>query len=375
MLDAAALFAAFKKHGVSFFAGVPDSTLTDFCAFVTEHAGPGRHVVTANEGSAVALAAGSHLATGTVPLVYMQNSGQGNAVNPLTSLAAPEVYGIPMVLLIGWRGEPGTTDEPQHAKQGAITLQLLDLLGIPNEVLPTAQGPAVEAVARAVKRAEEIPGPTALIVRRGTFQRYRIATDNDPELDLSRERAIKILADSLSPDTAIVCTTGKASRELFEHRVATGDESGRDFLTVGSMGHASHIALGAALADASRPICCIDGDGALLMHMGGLAIIGSRRPENYLHVVLNNGCHDSVGGQPTVGFQVDILAIASACGYRACLRTRSAAELHSALAELERQPGPKLLEIRVKRGGRADLGRPTATPTTTKARFARFLRS
>lgn len=375
MLDSRVIYDALRDVGVSFFAGVPDSLLKDFCFYLTDHADDSSHVITANEGSAVALAAGYHLATGNLGLVYMQNSGQGNAVNPLVSLADPDVYGIPMLLLIGWRGEPGRHDEPQHVKQGKLTLRLLSCLGIEHGVLPGTPEEAVAAVRKAVERARHESAPYALVVRQATFARYELRNSPANAYSLSREDAIKMLVDHLPESAAVVATTGKASRELFEYRAQMGDEPGRDFLTVGSMGHASQIALGVAFAQPGRPVYCLDGDGAAIMHLGSWATIGSRGPANFKHVLLNNGAHESVGGQPTAGLDIDFTAIARACGYRGAARATNRDELDAELDRFIRTEGPFLLEIRTKLGARADLGRPTTTPAGNKEAFMRRLRS
>jgi len=384
MLDPKVTYDTFRARGIAFFAGVPDSALKDFCAVVTDRTDRRSHIITANEGGAIGLAAGYFLATGELPLVYMQNSGQGNSVNPLVSLVDREVYSIPLLLLIGWRGEPGKHDEPQHIKQGRITLSLLETLGIPYEVLPQEPAAATSAITRAVATAHESSAPFAIVVRKGTFESYELedkASDAQyspygcSHHSMTREEAVTVLVDHLEPETVIVSTTGKASRELAEYRARLGQEPGRDFLTVGSMGHASQIALGIALAKPDRRVCCLDGDGAVIMHMGSLAIIGSGRPGNFLHFVINNGAHDSVGGQPTAGLDIDIPAIAQACGYRHSARAESRSRLVSAIEEAKASPGPALVEIRTRRGARPELGRPENTPLQNKQVFMRLVRS
>jgi phosphonopyruvate decarboxylase len=375
MLQCRETFEQLRANGIGFFAGVPDSALADFCAYVTDHAEPQAHIITANEGSAVALATGYHLATGDTALVYMQNSGQGNAINPLVSLADPEVYAIPMLLLIGWRGEPGKPDEPQHVKQGKITLPLLECLGLPYQILPVVPEAAAGAIEKAVETARRNSAPYALVVKRGSFAPYPVQKRVATPYAMSREQAVKLLVNHLNPSDVIVSTTGKASRELFEYRIALGQEPGRDFLTVGSMGHASQIALGMALHSPNRQICCFDGDGALLMHMGSLATVGHCRPGNFKHFVLNNGSHDSVGGQPTVGLDIDIPALARAYGYPFATRAETAEDLAVEITRMMKERGPALMEIRVNRGARSDLGRPTSTPLQNKQAFIRFIRS
>lgn len=375
MLSCRTAYEAFRACGIRFFTGVPDSSLTDFCAYIAERAEPSSHIITVNEGSAVALATGYHLATGEIALVYMQNSGQGNAVNPLVSLADREVYAIPMVLLIGWRGEPGKTDEPQHVTQGKITLALLETLRVPYQILPAGAEAAATAIAKAGSTARENSSPYALVVRRGTFADYDLKSPPPNPYTMRREEAVKLLVDHLEPSDVVVSTTGKISRELFDYRARLGQEPGRDFLTVGSMGHASQIALGLALTKPDRQICCFDGDGAVLMHMGSLTTVGATCPGNFNHFVLNNGAYDSVGGQPTVGFDIDIPAIAEACGYRFVARAETTTQLISEMGRMKAAAGPKLLEIRVQRGARSDLGRPTNTPIENKRAFMRTIRS
>jgi len=366
-------FDAVRAAGLDFFTGVPDSLLKDFCAYVTDHTGADQHVIAANEGGAVALAAGHYLATGHPALVYMQNSGQGNAVNPLTSLADREVFGIPMLLLVGWRGEPGRPDEPQHVKQGRVTSALFEAIGVEASVLPEDASGALEAVRCAVGRMTENSSPVALIVRSGTFERYRLRREVVTSYELGREAAIKLALDLIGDGPVVVATTGMTAREMFEHREVTSAPHHADFRTVGCMGHASQIALGIALAQPGRPVYCLDGDGAVIMHMGGLAIIGSQQPANFKHVVFNNGAHDSVGGQPTAGFDLDLPQIALACGYRLALKAETADTTRAGLAALRDAKGPALLEIRVNKGARADLGRPKASPAENKHELMRFL--
>jgi len=378
--------SALTSAGVDFFCGVPDSLLKNFCAYITDNSQPSTlnpqpsitHIITANEGGAIALASGHYLATGKPALVYMQNSGQGNAVNPLASLADPDVYSIPMILLVGWRGEPGVHDEPQHVKQGKITVSLFETMGIPTYVIPDEVGADVPAargmpgghplpdwrnvVENACKQSITEKRPVALIVRKGLFDDYKLLSKKPDIADLPREKAIEQLLDTLPPNAVIVSTTGMISRELYETRVRRGEGHERDFLTVGSMGHASQIALGIAQAQPNRPVICLDGDGASIMQMGNMAIVGQSGCANLTHIVLNNAAHDSVGGQPTVGGAIDLPAIARACGYEV-------------LSTLNAQPStrPKFLELRVAKGARKDLGRPKEPPQVNKQLFMETL--
>jgi len=362
-----------KKNKIGFFTGVPDSLLKNFCAYVTDHAPEGRHVIAANEGNAVGLAIGHYLASGRPALVYMQNSGQGNMVNPIASLADPDVYGIPMVLLVGWRGEPGVRDEPQHVKQGKITLSLFETMGIPTFIIPGDETEAARCVGNAVIQSLEEKRPVALIVKKGLFGEYSLQSKVQSEFLLSRERAIELIIEKLPDNTAVVSTTGKPSRELYEIRDRQGRGHESDFLTVGGMGHASQIAAGIALEKPDRVVCCLDGDGAALMHMGGLGVVASLGLKNYKHILLNNGAHDSVGGQPTVGFNVDFSSIASSCGYSSVQVARDEDELKQLLPEFMNATGPVLLEVRVALGSRNDLGRPKTTPAQNKAAIMEFL--
>lgn len=371
MIEPSFFHGLLKANGTDFFTGVPDSLLKDFCAYVTDTVPEDRHIIPANEGSAVALAAGHYLAAKTVPLVYMQNSGIGNAVNPLLSLVDPDVYGIPLVLVIGWRGEPGVKDEPQHVKQGKVTCALLDAMGIPWVVLSDRPDEAESQVAECYRRIGETGAPYAFIVRKDTFSGYKLAKKRKNPATLSREDAIERVLLASGERDIVVSTTGKASRELYELRDKLGMGHARDFLTVGSMGHASQIALGIALEKKDRIVRCVDGDGATLMHMGGMAIVGNRKPENFQHIVLNNGAHESVGGQPTVALEIDIASVARACGYASVAVVTTARELDEALATPG--PGPRLIEARVTTGARADLGRPATSPAENKAAFMSFI--
>jgi phosphonopyruvate decarboxylase len=373
VLSCHGFFDLLRAQGISLFAGVPDSLLKDFCAYVTDNAPAERHVITANEGGAIALAMGHYLATGELGCVYMQNSGLGNTVNPLTSLADPAVYGIPMLLLVGWRGRPGEKDEPQHVQMGRVTKETLSAIGVDHTELPEEMEAATRAVVEAIASARERKRPHALVVRKGTFDGYKLERKDTSPYELTREAAIARVVERTPSATAIVATTGMPSRELFEIREQRKEPHRSDFLTVGGMGHASQIALGVALAKPDRAVLCLDGDGAVLMHMGGLTTIGQLAPKNYRHVVLNNGAHDSVGGQPTVAFEVDLLAIAKAAGYASARRATTEAELRDALATFFEEPGPTLLEIRVKKGARADLGRPTQSTSDLTRDFSSFL--
>ncbi|HNS59654.1 MAG TPA: phosphonopyruvate decarboxylase [Anaerolineales bacterium] len=371
MLDPAWLFEELQKNRVDFFAGVPDSLLKDFCLLVSDTVPAQRHLITANEGGAIALATGHHLATGGIGLVYLQNSGLGNAVNPITSLADPAVYHIPLVLLIGWRGEPGAHDEPQHIKQGEITPALLGALDVPYKILPKEHKAARRTINELMSVVIEENRPCALVVQKDSFHKYAgKAPASNTNAGLSRERAVQEIGKSLQPQDIVVSTTGMISRELFEYRANAGQlEMGQDFYTVGSMGHASQIALAIALQKRERKIYCIDGDGAFIMHMGGIITIGHQPVGNFKHIVLNNGAHDSVGGQPTGALSINIPEIVLGCGYKEARRASTLPDLVSALNWLQDAKGPVLLEVVVNKGARVNLGRPTTTPEQNKQNF------
>jgi len=362
MIQPKDLFEQLTSEQVSFFTGVPDSLLKSFCAYVTDHAHSNTHVIAANEGGAIALASGHYLATGEYALVYLQNSGLGNAINPLLSLADPEVYSIPMLLMIGWRGEPGYVDEPQHVKQGRVTLNLLQAMEIPYVILEATTSDWQGVIGSACRQMRDRQGPVAIVVKAGTFEPYQLNDHDEAEYLLTREQAIELIIDELAEDDIIVSTTGKASRELFELRETRGQEHGGDFLTVGSMGHSSQITLGIALQKPDRQVICLDGDGSVLMHTGALAIIGQMAPANLKHIVLNNESHDSVGGQPTASPNVDYVGLARAMGYRLASRAVTRQEVQNALRKMSANEGPCFLEVRVKKGARKNLGRPTTTP-------------
>lgn len=363
---------ALREKGIDCFAGVPDSLLKNICAYITDHFDASHNIIAANEGAAVGLAAGHYLATGQPACVYMQNSGEGNIINPLASLTDQEVYNIPVLLLIGWRGRPGVHDEPQHVKQGKVTTGLLNVMGVNYEVLSKEEDKAAKQIEKAAKALanKEV---FALVIEKDTFEDYKLQNVEVNDLTMTREEAIQTVAAALGEKDCIVSTTGMISRELFEYRAAMNQGHERDFLTVGSMGHASQIALGIAMAKNDRKVWCFDGDGATIMHMGSMAIVANKAPKNYVHVVFNNGAHDSVGGQPTVGLKIDLPAVAKAVGYKATYSVGSKAELESILAKVNSFESPALLEIKVKKGNRKDLGRPTTTPIQNKEALMNFL--
>ena len=362
-----------KDNGLTFYTGVPDSLLKDFCAYVTDNTSVKDHIIAANEGNAIALASGYHLATGKNGVVYLQNSGLGNCVNPLTSLADKEIYSLPLLLLIGWRAEPGKKDEPQHRKMGRITLPLLEVLEIPYAILPESEEEVKREVQKAAEHLNNTKTPYAFVVRDGTFESYSLRTKQETHFPLIREEAIKLAASLVDKEDIIVSTTGKTSRELFEFRKAKGDGHHHDFLTVGSMGHSSAIALGVALQKPNQRVYCFDGDGALIMHMGILSTIGNLQPAKFYHIVYNNFAHDSVGGQPTAADAIDIPVLAKANGYKEAFSAQTADEIRNCLLKMKNTAGPALLEIRCNKGARKDLGRPTQSPLENKKQFVGFL--
>ena len=365
------------KAGIDFFTGVPDSFLKGLCdelygRFGTDSAA---HIVAHNEGGAIGLCAGHYLASGRPALCYMQNSGLGNTVNPLTSLTDPQVYSVPCLLVIGWRGEPGTKDEPQHIKQGAVTLSQLDLLGIPYRILsPDTTEDDFRSLFSELLEVLRAQKPAALVIRKGALQSaLKPAYGNGAAM--TREEAAGLILEASGPSDCFVSTTGKLSREIFELREARGEDHRRDFLTVGSMGHASMIALRIAEEKPDRRVWCLDGDGAAFMHLGSLPLIGRRSPKNLVHVIINNGAHETVGGMPVCSGALNLRELARAAGYPRILAADSPDSLREALASLKAFEGPVLLEIRCACGARADLGRPTTTPLQNRDAFMDFLRS
>ena len=363
-----------RGYGIEFYAGVPDSLLKNVCAYITDNIDAKHNIITANEGAAVALAAGYHLATGNIGVVYMQNSGEGNVINPLASLTDKEVYNIPILLIIGWRGRPGLHDEPQHVKQGKITTGILNVMGINYEVLSKEEDKASHQIDKAVNSIKATGEAFALVIEKDTFGTYTLQHVQDNNLPMTREDAIQTIAASIEANDVIVSTTGMISRELFEYRSAMSEGHERDFLTVGSMGHASQIALGIALEKPERRIWCFDGDGACIMHMGSMAVVASLAPQNLVHVVFNNGAHDSVGGQPTVGLQIDFPGVAKSVNYKNVFSTSSKDALRQSLKDIAGMEGPIFLEVKVKKGNRKDLGRPTTTPIQNKDALMAFLK-
>lgn len=364
-----------RELNIQFYTGVPDSLLKDIGAYIADHTTAKEHIIAANEGAAVALASGYHLATNKIGLVYLQNSGLGNTINPLLSLADKEVYSIPMLLIIGWRGEPGKKDEPQHVKQGRVQNALLEAMEIPYQIVDQTNADAYATILEElVVLARQESRPVALVVKADTFESYKLKQDIQTNFPLNREQALQVILAQIAANDIIVSTTGKTSREVFEIRKRNSQDGKTDFLTVGSMGHTCQIALGIAL-NTNKKVYCLDGDGSVLMHMGSLPIIGSSKLRNLHHIVLNNGAHDSVGGQPTVGFQIDFKTIALASGYVEATTISTPNELVEHFATLAQRNGPTFTEIKINKGARKDLGRPTSSPIENKQKFMQFLKS
>ncbi|QNL47743.1 phosphonopyruvate decarboxylase [Olivibacter sp. SDN3] len=375
MINCESFLIKLNDLGIRFYTGVPDSLLKDIGAYIADHADSSQHIIAANEGAAVGLAAGYHLATGAVPMVYLQNSGLGNTINPLLSLADQEVYSIPMLMMIGWRGEPGKKDEPQHIKQGRVQNALLDAMEIPYRVIDHSDAQTIDHTLQdLVSIAKRENRPVALVVSANTFAPYKLQHDVKTNFPYNREQALEVILQQIPAEAIVVSTTGKTSREVFEIRKKQQQSGATDFLTVGSMGHANQIAVGIAL-HSNKPVYCLDGDGAVLMHMGSLAIAGLSNANNLHHIVLNNGAHDSVGGQPTAGFEVDFKAIALGCGYRESYSMSIATDIEAHIRSLDKEVGPTFTEIKVNKGARKDLGRPTSTPLENKQKLMQLLQS
>lgn len=364
MINPDSLYRFLKSRDIEFYSGVPDSLMQNWLLTLQRNSTESNHIIAVNEGAAVAIAAGYYMATGKLPVVYLQNSGLGNAVNALTSITDKEIYSIPILLFIGWRGAPGIHDEPQHKKMGRITEQMLDVLEIPHFILSEDETEAFTTVENAASLAMQQQSAVAILVKENVFSKQ--APDISPsEYKLSRERSIELLLEGFNEKDALICTTGKASRELYELNQQRTTPLQKIFYSIGGMGLANQIALGIDLQKRSR-IIMLDGDGALLMHMGALATIGQLGSENYIHIVLNNGCHESVGGQPTEGFDIDLCHIASACGYRDVTLVTNEQQLQDWIAGPLNKPGKKFLEIRIDASCREKLPRVSGPFTERK---------
>ena len=330
------------QKGITFFSGVPDSLLKDFCACISSNVSDSNHVITSNEGASIGLAIGRHLGKRDLPLVYLQNSGLGNTVNPLLSLASNKVYGIPMLIMIGWRGEPGIKDEPQHLHQGEVMLDMLDAMNVPSFILSDNLEELKVQTNHAIAKAKEISAPVALIARKGMFKKFDLRPVMNNKV-LEREEAIILATNSIKEDSIVISTTGMLSRELYEYRANKKLGHHRDFLTVGGMGHASQIALGLSMSQPSKTVYCFD------------------------------GVHGSVGGQPTVGFKIDFCKIASACGYGYSISTSCSKEFIEAIKMAQKNKNPSFIEIQTLPFNKKDIGRPTSTPRENKEDLMKFI--
>lgn len=358
MIELKNVYETLKRAGVEFISGVPDTLLNDFCLGLDSHWDKEQHVLAANEGNAIALAAGYHIATNTVPFVYMQNSGMGNSMNPLISLTDKCIYSIPMVILIGWRGQPGIGDWPQHQRQGELSPVLLDALNIPYKILDENEESSLASIEWSVEEARKTHQPTALLVKKNVLAKKEKSgfDESDQIYGLSREEAIKQIISELPDDTLFVASTGRITRELHAIRDSLGQSHEYDFLNVGAMGHAVSIAAGIAIAHPNRIVACLDGDAAALMHMGSLPITANIELENLFHIVLNNGIHESVGGQKSVGFSANLTGIARNSGYDTLETFVSIpSDLKQGLDFLKGTKKSGFLEVRIKKGMRADM--------------------
>ena len=358
-----------------FFTGVPDSQLKALCDYLMNEYGIDQHhhMIAANEGNCTALAAGYHLATGKVPVVYMQNSGEGNIINPAASLLNGRVYAIPMIFIVGWRGEPGVHDEPQHIYQGEVTVKLLEDMEITpyiisNDTTEEEMSCAMDKFRELLSQGKQV----AFVIRKGALS-YDVKADYKNDNTMIREEIISHIVN-VSGEDPIISTTGKASRELYEIREANGQSHKYDFLTVGSMGHCSSIALGVAINKPDTKIWCIDGDGAVLMHMGAMAVIGASAPENLIHIVINNSAHETVGGMPTAAGKIDLSGAAQACGYVNVYCANKFSELDKYLELAKKNTGLTFIEVRSSIGSRADLGRPSGSAADNKKIFMDYLK-
>ncbi len=367
MIHPERLYNYLKQQGIEFYTGVPDSLLKDFLKYVQDHSSSKENIITANEGLAIGLASGYHFKSGKVPLVYLQNSGLGNIINPLTSLADKEMYAVPMLLLIGWRGRPGTTDEPQHKKMGRITIPLLDVLEVPHYFMDADEDFSFDSIDKAIAQAVAEQKPVALVVPENVFEEY-MGEEKTDEYNLVREEVISRLISKLKGDEVVVCTTGKSGREFYEANIAANNKIKKYLLSVGAMGHANHIALGVK-NQLDEKVIMLDGDGALLMHLGSLPVIAHHAVSSYIHIVINNGSHESVGGQPTEGFFADCCAIAKASGYKKAVCITSEEELEKWLSGGLNSTETQFVEIRTNRQSRSDLGRPAGNPEDWKNDF------
>lgn len=351
MLNQKQVFEILAQHGVTFFTGVPDSYLNGFCNYALANF-PEQNIIAANEGNAVGIASGHYFATEEIPLVYMQNSGMGNVINPLASLVDKDVYAVPMLLLIGWRGQGNTEpNHPQHKLQGEITPGLLDVMHIPYSILTDDDADFKAVIEKAAAYCRKSRQPYALIAPKGVMAASEKANNVDAVYPMSREEAIEVILDAMPADTIYSATTGRATRELFFLRERRNETKSHDFLNVGSMGHASSVSLGIAMEQPKRNVVCLDGDSACIMHMGAMTMVSKVNVPNFMHIVLNNGAHESVGGQPSAGHKLDFTKIAEACGYATVGKAvESETELIEAVNQLKNCGKASFIDCRIHKG-------------------------
>lgn len=371
MIDTLNFFNALKDNKIDFFTGVPDSLLKEFCFCITENTNKNQHIINANEGSSIGLSIGYNLATNKIPLVYFQNSGLGNIINPFTSLVHDSVFKIPMLLFIGWRGEPGKKDEPQHVFQGKITKKILESLEIEYEILNTDTLESITQVKRIIKKIEVNQKPIAILVKKNSFSKYSFKSKGRKN-NLKREKCIEVILDKLEDEDIIISTTGKTSRELNELSEKNKLKNPM-FFTIGGMGHASQISLGIS-NNCSKRVFCFDGDGSVIMHMGSLGIIGENAGSNYFHILFNNGTHESVGGQPTIGEKINFELLSVSLGYKDYFKITNEEKLSDFFKNTVNSiEGPVFIEILINSSSRQDLGRPKETPLEQKEKFIKLL--
>ena len=373
MIDTLKFFNSLKKNKIDFFTGVPDSLLKEFCFCVTENTNKSEHIINANEGSSIGLSVGYNLATNKIPLVYFQNSGLGNIINPFTSIVHESVFKIPILLFIGWRGEPGKKDEPQHIFQGKITEKILEALEIEYEILNTNTSESITQVERIIKKIEINQKPIAILVKKNSFSKYSFKS-KESKNNLKREKCIQVILDKLKDEDVLVSTTGKTSRELYELSERNKLKNPR-FLSIGGMGHVSQISLGIS-NNSSKRVFCLDGDGSIIMHMGSMGIIGDNAGSNYFHILFNNGTHESVGGQPTIGGEINFELLSLSLGYESYFKITYEEQLLDFFKNtLNSVKGPVFIEILIDSSSRQNLGRPKDTPLQQKEKFTKLFKN
>ena len=356
MIDANHLFLFLKKNKINFFTGVPDSVLKDFSYVLELNKKKITNIITANEGSAIALAAGNYLSTKKPALVYMQNSGIGNAINPLISLCHPEVYSIPMVLMIGWRGSPKENDEPQHQLKGKITPSILKLLNIKFLVLNDLKD--LKKIKSLITYSKYKKRPVAFLVKKNILHLKNISKRTiQSKKYLSREIVINELLDKIKKNTRIISTTGYTSRELFQIRKNKKYKKGKDFYMVGGMGHSSMTSLGYSL-NSKNQVICLDGDGSLIMHMGSLISTGFKSKSNFKHILLNNGAHESVGDQKIDTFKVNFKNVSKSFGYKNYYLAKNNLSFNKNLKYFLKSEGPSFFEVYIRSESIKNLSRP-----------------